>query len=63
MTSYDDDADQSDLNPAYGLHLHNPQLLEYVVAPDTAEHQTTGCITWAGIGLSQLTFSCSLMRD
>ena len=29
MTSYDD-ANRSDLDPAYGLHLHDPRLLEYV---------------------------------
>ena len=29
MTSYDDCADRSDLNPAYGFHLHDPRLLEY----------------------------------
>ena len=28
MTSYDDDADRSNLNLAYGLHLHDPRLLE-----------------------------------
>ena len=27
MTSCDDDADRSDLDPAYGLHLHDPRLL------------------------------------
>ena len=32
MTSYDD-ADRSDMDPAYGLHLHDPRLLEYVGAP------------------------------
>ena len=36
MTSHDDDADRSDLNPAYGLHLHDPRLLEYVGAPESA---------------------------
>ena len=36
MTSYDDDADRSDLNRAYGLHLHDPRLLEYVGAPESA---------------------------
>ena len=36
MTSYDDDADRSDLNLAYGLHLHDPRLLEYVGAPESA---------------------------
>ena len=34
MTSYDDDADRSDLDPAYGLHLHDLRFLEYVGAPD-----------------------------
>ena len=32
MVSYDDDVDRSDLNPAYGFHLHDPRLLEYVGA-------------------------------
>ena len=36
MTSYDDDADRSDLDPAYELHLHDPRLLEYVGAPESA---------------------------
>ena len=36
MTSYDDDVDRSDLNPAYGIHLHDPRLLEYVGAPESA---------------------------
>ena len=36
LISYDDDVDCSDLNPAYGLHLHDPRLLEYVGAPELA---------------------------
>ena len=36
MMSYDDDVDHSDLNPAYGLHLHDLRLLEYVGAPESA---------------------------
>ena len=36
MASYDDDVDCSDLNPAYGFHLHDPRLLEYVGAPESA---------------------------
>ena len=35
MTSYDD-ADRSDLDPAYGLHLHDPRFLEYVGVPELA---------------------------
>ena len=36
MTSYDDDVDRCDLNPAYGLHFNDPRLLEYVGAPESA---------------------------
>ena len=31
-----DAADRSDLDPAYGLHLHDPRFLEYVGAPESA---------------------------
>ena len=34
MTSYDA-ADQPDLNPAYGVHLHDPRFLEYIGAPES----------------------------
>ena len=36
MTSHDDSVDRSDLNPAYGFHLHDPRLLEYAGAPESA---------------------------
>ena len=36
MTSYDEDVDRSDLSPAYGIHLHDPRLLEYVGASESA---------------------------
>ena len=36
MASCDDDVDRSDLNPAYGFHLHDLRLLEYVEAPESA---------------------------
>ena len=32
MTSYNEDVDRSDLSPAYGIHVHDPRLLEYVDA-------------------------------
>ena len=31
MTSYDEGADRSAFSPAYGIHLHDPRLLEYVI--------------------------------
>ena len=36
MTSYDEDTSSSEFNPAYGIHLHDPRLLEYVGAPESA---------------------------
>ena len=36
MTSYDVANDRSDFSPEYGIHLHNPRLLEYVGAPESA---------------------------
>ena len=46
ITSYDDDADRSDLNPAYGLHLHDPWLLEYVGAPESARLLSRALAYW-----------------
>ena len=36
MTSYDEDNSSSEFDPAYGIHLHDPRLLEYVGAPESA---------------------------
>ena len=36
MTSYDEDNNRSDFSPAYGIDLHDPQLLEYVGAPESS---------------------------
>ena len=36
MTSYDEESGGSDFTPAYGIQLHDPQLLEYVGAPESA---------------------------
>ena len=30
MTSYDDRNNRDDLDPAYGIHLHDPRLMEYM---------------------------------
>ena len=48
MTSYDVENDRSDFSPAYGIHLHDPRLLEYVGAPEWARllSRNTGCIIW-----------------
>ena len=36
MTSYDEANSRPDVSPAYGIHLHDPRLLEYVGAPESA---------------------------
>ena len=36
ITSYDLEIDRSDFSPEYGVQLHNPRLLEYVGAPESA---------------------------
>ena len=38
MTSYDEDTNWSAFNPAYSIHLHDPRLLEYVGAPESAHY-------------------------
>ena len=36
MTSYDDRDSRADLGPAYGIHLHDPRMMEYMGAPESA---------------------------
>ena len=36
MTSYDDRDNHDDLDPAYGIHLHDPRMMEYMGAPESA---------------------------
>ena len=36
MTSYNVNDNRSDMDPAYGIHLHDPRLLDYVGAPESA---------------------------
>ena len=36
MTSYDEEHSGSDFTAAYGVQLHDPRLLEYVGAPESA---------------------------
>ena len=63
MTSYDA-ADRPDLNPAYGLHLHDPLFLEYVGAPEWARLLSRApdycCIICPGTRLSRWLCSYSV---
>ena len=36
MTSYDEQDSRGDLDPAYGIHLHDPRMMEYMGAPESA---------------------------
>ena len=35
MTSYEDQDSRGDLDPAYGIHLHDPHMMEYMGAPES----------------------------
>ena len=36
MTSYEERVSVSDLDPSYGIHLHDPHMMEYMGAPESA---------------------------
>ena len=36
MTSYKERVSVSDLDPSYGIHLHDPRMMEYMGAPESA---------------------------
>ena len=36
MTSYEERASVNDLDPSYGIHLHDPRMMEYMGAPESA---------------------------
>ena len=36
ITSYDDRDNRYNLDPAYGIHLHDPRMMEYMGAPESA---------------------------
>ena len=36
MTSYKDLTNRDDLDPSYGIHLHDPRMMEYMGAPESA---------------------------
>ena len=46
MNSYEEGNGCPDFNPAYGIHLHDPRLLEYVGAPESARLLSRGPEYW-----------------
>ena len=36
MTSYEDRTSREDLDPSYGIHLHDPRMMEKMGAPESA---------------------------
>ena len=36
MTSYEERTNRDDLDPSYGMHLHDPRMMEYMGAPESA---------------------------
>ena len=37
MTSFDERDSHADLDPTYGIHLHDPRMMEYMGAPESAQ--------------------------
>ena len=54
MTTYDASDIRSDMDPAYRIHHHDPRMMEYMGALESAafsaELQNIGWSTWGGIG-------------
>ena len=36
MTSYEERINSSDMDPSYGIHMHDPRVIEYMGAPESA---------------------------
>ena len=36
MTSYEERMNDSDMDPSYGIHMHDPRVIEYMGAPESA---------------------------
>ena len=36
MTSYEERTNISDIDPSYGIHMHDPRVIEYMGAPESA---------------------------
>ena len=36
MTSYEERVNNSDMDPSYGIHMHDPRVIEYMGAPESA---------------------------
>ena len=54
MTSYDERDKRDDLDPAYGIHLHDPRMMEYMGPQNqlafSAGRRNIGWNTWAETG-------------
>ena len=46
MTSYDDRDTRDDLDPEYGIHLHDPRMMEYMGAPESARLLGRSPVYW-----------------
>ena len=61
MTSYDEEHSGPDFSPAYGVQLHDPRLLEYVGAPESACLLTRSPEYWLHL-VTALNRSSDVMR-
>ena len=63
ITLYDLEIEETDSSQEYGVQLHDPRLLEYVGAPESARLLSTGLSTWGERRLSLLHYNYSMIRD
>ena len=65
MTSYHEQDSRGDFDPAYGIHLHDPRMMEYMGAPESArllaDHPNTGYNTYVETGRWQRHFGYTTM--
>ena len=63
MTSYDEDTSGLDFTPAYGVQLHDPRLLEYVGAPESARLTSRSPEYWVHHMGREKALSAALQRQ
>ena len=61
MTSYNDRDNRDDLDPAYGIHLHDPRMMEYMGAPESARLLGRSPEYWAVAAALRLHHDASLI--
>ena len=66
ITSYEERVSVSDLDPSYGIHLHDPRMMEYMGHQNQpvcwAGRRNTGLSTWVVKEQYRQRFVCTIMQ-